>query len=282
MNDELCILFAYHKVDKLTLHHFELLKMHNSNYRIIPITDNISEYLPGTVDVSCFADDPWEKARPWRRCDTMLYRWFLNREVSAKRYLLLEYDVLCNVDVYSEYADVWDADIAARDYYLPGMKKSTRFGKDISREWFHFREITRIGDDDRSYAAGLVPLVGILFSHNGLNSIVKNVVRNDVFCELRIGTAARKSGLIVRKFPQKLRNSIRWDTHFSIPKEPGIYHSIKFLDDPKTILIRRMPRNAPCPCDSGKKYKHCHGQLESASIPYWEWDSQGNKFLIQG
>ncbi len=23
----------------------------------------------------------------------------------------------------------------------------------------------------------------------------------------------------------------------------------------------KVPRNAPCPCGSGKKYKHCHGQL---------------------
>ncbi|MCB1822815.1 MAG: SEC-C domain-containing protein [Candidatus Competibacteraceae bacterium] len=23
-----------------------------------------------------------------------------------------------------------------------------------------------------------------------------------------------------------------------------------------------MGRNEPCPCGSGKKYKHCHGQLD--------------------
>jgi preprotein translocase subunit SecA len=23
----------------------------------------------------------------------------------------------------------------------------------------------------------------------------------------------------------------------------------------------KVPRNAPCPCGSGRKYKHCHGQL---------------------
>jgi preprotein translocase subunit SecA len=23
----------------------------------------------------------------------------------------------------------------------------------------------------------------------------------------------------------------------------------------------RTSRNAPCPCDSGKKFKHCHGAL---------------------
>jgi preprotein translocase subunit SecA len=24
---------------------------------------------------------------------------------------------------------------------------------------------------------------------------------------------------------------------------------------------QKVPRNAPCPCGSGKKYKHCHGAL---------------------
>ncbi|MCL4315726.1 MAG: SEC-C metal-binding domain-containing protein, partial [Gammaproteobacteria bacterium] len=24
---------------------------------------------------------------------------------------------------------------------------------------------------------------------------------------------------------------------------------------------RKIGRNEPCPCGSGKKYKHCHGQL---------------------
>ncbi|MGH6619836.1 MAG: SEC-C metal-binding domain-containing protein, partial [Alphaproteobacteria bacterium] len=23
----------------------------------------------------------------------------------------------------------------------------------------------------------------------------------------------------------------------------------------------KVPRNAPCPCGSGRKYKHCHGQI---------------------
>ncbi len=24
----------------------------------------------------------------------------------------------------------------------------------------------------------------------------------------------------------------------------------------------RTPRNAPCPCGSGRKYKHCHGRVD--------------------
>jgi len=30
-------------------------------------------------------------------------------------------------------------------------------------------------------------------------------------------------------------------------------------NDPETW--GRVPRNAPCPCGSGKKFKHCHGQV---------------------
>ncbi|MEM9054228.1 MAG: preprotein translocase subunit SecA [Pseudomonadota bacterium] len=29
----------------------------------------------------------------------------------------------------------------------------------------------------------------------------------------------------------------------------------------------KTPRNAPCPCGSGKKYKHCHGALGGAKVP---------------
>jgi preprotein translocase subunit SecA len=33
--------------------------------------------------------------------------------------------------------------------------------------------------------------------------------------------------------------------------------------DPHTVAapIPQVGRNEPCPCGSGKKYKHCHGQL---------------------
>ena len=27
------------------------------------------------------------------------------------------------------------------------------------------------------------------------------------------------------------------------------------------VAVAPVSRNAPCPCGSGKKYKHCHGQL---------------------
>jgi preprotein translocase subunit SecA len=33
--------------------------------------------------------------------------------------------------------------------------------------------------------------------------------------------------------------------------------------DPETWT--KVPRNAACPCGSGKKFKHCHGSLKSAA-----------------
>jgi len=33
------------------------------------------------------------------------------------------------------------------------------------------------------------------------------------------------------------------------------------LGDDGNVAEAPISRNAPCPCGSGKKYKHCHGQL---------------------
>lgn len=30
--------------------------------------------------------------------------------------------------------------------------------------------------------------------------------------------------------------------------------------------VRKVGRNDPCPCGSGKKYKHCHGRLDRPSM----------------
>jgi preprotein translocase subunit SecA len=32
-------------------------------------------------------------------------------------------------------------------------------------------------------------------------------------------------------------------------------------DEDGSVVGAPISRNAPCPCGSGKKYKHCHGQL---------------------
>jgi preprotein translocase subunit SecA len=38
-------------------------------------------------------------------------------------------------------------------------------------------------------------------------------------------------------------------------------HTGAWLDPKDTSTWGRVPRNAPCPCGSGKKYKHYHGAV---------------------
>jgi preprotein translocase subunit SecA len=42
----------------------------------------------------------------------------------------------------------------------------------------------------------------------------------------------------------------------NIPMQPMPRH-----DPAGGVVEAPISRNAPCPCGSGKKYKHCHGQL---------------------
>jgi preprotein translocase subunit SecA len=42
------------------------------------------------------------------------------------------------------------------------------------------------------------------------------------------------------------------------PQPPGVAAAPFVRED------RKVGRNEPCPCGSGKKYKHCHGALQQA------------------
>ena len=33
----------------------------------------------------------------------------------------------------------------------------------------------------------------------------------------------------------------------------------KRIQEPRRIITKKIGRNEPCPCGSGKKYKQCHG-----------------------
>ena len=35
----------------------------------------------------------------------------------------------------------------------------------------------------------------------------------------------------------------------------------KKINKENISTIKKVGRNQPCPCNSGKKYKHCHGSL---------------------
>jgi len=44
-------------------------------------------------------------------------------------------------------------------------------------------------------------------------------------------------------------------------EQPGLWPDVPAVDPNNPGTWDRVPRNAPCPCGSGRKYKHCHGAL---------------------
>jgi hypothetical protein len=217
---DLCILFFYHKCDELTRFHLERLRQFNSAALILPVTDSVPDLLPGSVDVARLPPFCVDSEK-WRGIDATLYRWFNNRTFNAQRYLLAEYDCLCNVSLRDYYAEVWDADVAGVDFFTRENNPRWR--------WFKNDELSKVPQEDRMYAAAIVPFTCTMFSHAALERIVANVYRQDIFSELRLGTTVNKLGLEFRRLPRAKRGTICWHEYPWQTTRPGFFHSVKSL-----------------------------------------------------
>jgi|SRR5450759_2124016 hypothetical protein len=221
---DFCILFFYHKCDELTKFHLASLRKSNPAAIIVPLTDSVPELLPGSIDVGQFPSS-WADAQKWRSIDTTLYRWFEHRTFDARRYVIVEYDCLCTVDLCDYYSEVMGADVAGIDLFR--REDNPRW------KWFVQSELDTLPEQDRKHAAGLVPLTCTLFSHEALEKIVANVYRQDVFCELRLGTTINKLGLKFERLPIPKRSTICWHTYSWQANRPGLFHGIKSFDHNK-------------------------------------------------
>lgn len=280
---ELCILFAYHRVNALSRRHLELVRAHNPGVPVVPLTDDVPEHFEDGVDVAEF-DDPFAKSTPWRRCDSMVYRWFLNRTVTAARYVYLEYDCLCTVSLAEAYAEVWDRDVAAAAIPMPEHS-----------QWMWFDEIDRLAPEDRPWACGTAPLAGMFFSHRALERIAATVSRDDVFCELRLATAARKAGYAPVHLPAALRRTLRSSPYPRVPTAPGLYHPVKHLTNPTAMassmnlaLHRPATQSSASPWSRGADPSvdaggACNGHIDGTfgfhtaeeDSPWWQVDLGG-------
>jgi len=229
----LCVLFLYHKCDKLTKYHLESLRKSNPTAFVLPLTDSVPELLPGSVDVARvprFCDD----AQKWRGIDATLYRWFANRTFNARQYLVTEYDCLCNVNLEDYYAEVMNADIAGVDFFT--QETNPRW------KWFLNEEINNLPREDKLYAAGITPFTCTMFSHAALEKIVPNVYRHDIFSEMRLGTTVNKLGLKFQRIPCLKRSTLCWHEYPWQINRPGFFHAVKSLDHNRGKS--RQPGNA--------------------------------------
>ncbi len=60
----------------------------------------------------------------------------------------------------------------------------------------------------------------------------------------------------------------QWDKIFSEEKKKELYREQK--QSTTVVKPKKIGRNDPCPCGSGKKYKFCHGRKGAEPLPGYE------------
>jgi hypothetical protein len=190
----------------------------NPDAVVVPLCDSISEHLPDTIDVGEYNDN-WCVSNLWRNMDVIVYKWFNHRTFDADKYIFIEYDCFCNVNLIDYYKEVWDSDVAGVDFFT--IKKNPR--------WYWFKEeyILSLPPKERPFASAIVPCACCLFSHSALEQIIANVSKEDIFSELRLGTAIRRLNLKFKRLPLLKRSTICWNPYPWQINRPGLFHGIK-------------------------------------------------------
>jgi hypothetical protein len=217
---EYLILFCYYRPHcPVTAEHFRRLRQLHSRVPIVPLSDGQATDLPHTVNVSRYPSR-WDTSDPWASPDTLIYRWFENRRVEARRYIVFEWDILCEVHLPDLLRPVWNADLACHTYVT---------WEQSNQEWVWFQQRHLLPKDLRPHAAGVAPFGFLLLSHHALDRITPVARPSRLFCELRLGTLARSLGLRIEEMPW-IRETVSCSAHF-IKKvdHPTIYHPVKEL-----------------------------------------------------
>ncbi len=222
-----CILFPYHKDSALTFRHHELLKKHNPHTPVIPLSHGCSA-IPDTFNISKLPS-LWDESNQWRSMDVFFYKWFMNRTVTAKRYVLVEYDVYTEISVNDYFSDVWDNEVGTPH----------TIGLESLGKWQWFGEIhSKLPAHMQANACGIVPLATTLVSHDALAKITDQAkLIHDAFCELRMGTAIKSAKMT----PKIISKSAGVRHHFGLVKKQKyktFYHPIKNDGDIDRVLSK--------------------------------------------
>ena len=93
-----------------------------------------------------------------------------------------------------------------------------------------------------------------------LFSMLLDLVKNEVtrtLMTVQIQTR-EEADLAAQQLEERAENIS--NVTYTAPTETG---EVETTVDPSTVAasVPQVGRNDPCPCGSGKKYKHCHGKL---------------------
>lgn len=215
---DVCVLFLYHggAPQDALLQNWNRLRAYNPGVTVVPLLQDGEPTLPDTVNLRAFPTYGWVIDNGHRSCDTMVYRWFLNRQFDAERYIVYEWDTFATTSIRDFYRPVWDADVACMEHEDPAVQ-----------EWSLFSEIPLLPEGLRPKAAGLAPFACSMFSHRALLKMLEAPLIADVFSELRAGTMANWAGQQVTPMPYA-RRRVSWHEDFiRVSPAPSLYHPVK-------------------------------------------------------
>lgn len=256
---DLGIIFVHHAIGPTTANNLEMVRRMNPNAVVVTVSQH-GETFPGGYNIRDMYDGPWRPYRQrineygwrsllregWRRqqrtfiwwnADMAIYLWYAHKREEARRWIVVEWDVLCLEPMQSFYRDVWDADVAAAN-----IKRL-----DDTSRWVHFSDfgIALLPAEYRKAALGLTPLAGMLFSDDALREISAAVARDarlrGVYCELRTGTVAKHLGFDAVEIGGRSRRTLDDDREYNATsiEEPGLWHKVKdhdpLLEWPRTL-----------------------------------------------
>ena len=191
--EEVIFLFRYHKLDEVTLRHYRMLEKFHPAHQIVPLGYElkIPDWLPGTVDVALDWDYGWPIYDSWLDGDKVYLRWFLGpHRPQARRYIFFEYDIQVKAPAKEFYGSTWDADAAAVGVRTPQSDPA----------WVWWAHAPRLGDAF-VYRQGMTPLAGTLWTHEAMSRISQSRQLLKCYCELRMGTLAKRLGLQCAAIP---------------------------------------------------------------------------------
>ncbi len=229
--NELTILFAHTTTNEVTLRHLDILSSLNPGVPIVPITFTSGEPpdgrpmnapLPGSFDAAVL-EPKFAGQNPWAGTDCAIYAWYLharNPSTTAQRYVFAEWDMLYRVPMREFYAEVWDRDVACAECFF----------LDRHWHWNWFSELHRLPVELRRFAAGIVPLAGVLISDRVLSAITERPIPLHVFCDLRLGTLVNAAGFEIFRFPYEKGRNITWKVNSFFGVSTPAYHPVKTLD----------------------------------------------------
>jgi hypothetical protein len=234
---EYALLFPYHSgaPRSVLLQNFERARKFNRHAPLIPLIHDGEPVLPGTIDVRAYptryvTDDKW------RSCDSIIYRWFSERKLDAKRYIIYEWDMYGSQSVPEFYESVWNVDVACVAPQTPHVNPS----------WYWFREVSRLGEL-APFAAGLAPWAGVLLSARALRAMCEGPFLPDVACELRAGTLANHAGFEITAMAFAEGLISYHARRIQLSSRPGLYHPIKHVvrNEDAPLPAPRVPLQMP-------------------------------------